>query len=144
MYLDSIFNSIINTTEKNKDQLTMDYIDNYLNLRDSKNFDEKWSLAYEYFNDINHKNKAFLSNEKELRERLFKKVAQLTQSYELAEYISDDSSKQSRPTELTTHDKHLTYTCDSHGRMLYKLQTPLGKVKQALKQLGNPTVPITN
>lgn len=90
MYLDSIFNSIINTTEKNKDQLTMDSIDNYLNLRDSKNFDEKWSLAYEYFNDINHKNKAFLSNEKELRERLFKKVAQLTQSYELAEYISDD------------------------------------------------------
>ena len=49
-------------------------------------------------------------------------------------------TKQSRPTELTTHDKYLTYTYDSHGRVLYKTQTPLGKDGQPLKQSGSAIV----
>ena len=48
--------------------------------------------------------------------------------------------KQGRPTELTTHDKYLTYTYDSHGRVLFKTQTPLGKDGQPLKQSGSAIV----
>lgn len=54
------------------------------------------------------------------------------------------TSKQSRPTELTTHDKYLTFTYDSHGRILYKTQTPLGKDGQALKQSGSAIVGYRN
>ena len=51
--------------------------------------------------------------------------------------------KQGRPTELTTHDKYLTYTYDSHGRVLYKTQTPL-KDGKPLKQSGNAIVGFRN
>ena len=90
MYVDYIFNFIIQAIEKNKDHLTTDYIDNYLELRDSGNFDEKWSSTYDYFNSTNNKTEEFSFDEKKLRERIFKKTVQLTQNYELAEYISDD------------------------------------------------------
>ena len=52
-------------------------------------------------------------------------------------------TKQSRPTELTTHDKYLTYTYDSHGRVLYKTQTPL-KDGKPLQQSGNAIVGFRN
>lgn len=51
--------------------------------------------------------------------------------------------KLGRPTELTTHDKYLTYTYDSHGRVLYKTQTPL-KDGKPLKQSGNAIVGFRN
>ena len=51
--------------------------------------------------------------------------------------------KQGRPTELKTHNKYLTYTYDSHGRVLYKTQTPL-KDGQPLKQSGNAIVGFRN
>ena len=51
--------------------------------------------------------------------------------------------KLGRPTELTTHDKYLTYTYDSHGRILYKTQTPL-KDGKPLKQSGNAIVGFRN
>ena len=53
------------------------------------------------------------------------------------------NGKHSRPTELTTHDKYLTYTYDSHGRVLYKTQTPL-KDGQSIKQSGNSIVGFRN
>ena len=45
-----------------------------------------------------------------------------------------------RPTTLKTHDKHITYTYDTHGRLLYKTQTPLGKDRQALKQSSSSII----
>ena len=57
---------------------------------------------------------------------------------------SKTNGKQGRPTELTTHDKYLTYTYDSHGRVLYKTQTPLGKDGQPLKQSGSAIVGFRN
>ena len=39
-----------------------------------------------------------------------------------------------RPTTLTTHDSYITYTYDSHGRVLFKTKTPLGKDGKPLKQ----------
>ena len=45
-----------------------------------------------------------------------------------------------RPTTLKTHDKHITYTYDTHGRLLYKTQTPLGKDGQALKQSSSSII----
>ena len=49
------------------------------------------------------------------------------------------ASKHSRPTELTTHDKFITYTYDSHGRVLFKTQTPL-KDGKPLKQSNNSII----
>ena len=45
--------------------------------------------------------------------------------------------KSGRPTELTTHDKYITYTYDKHGRVLFKTQTPLGSDGKPLKQSNN-------
>ncbi len=49
------------------------------------------------------------------------------------------ANKHSRLTELTIHDKYLTYTYDSHGRVLYKTQTPL-KDGKPLKQSNNSII----
>ena len=50
------------------------------------------------------------------------------------------SHKSDRPTTLKTHDKYITYTYDTHGRLLYKTQTPLGKDGQALKQSSSSII----
>lgn len=90
MCLDAIFTAIIQTIETNKAQFTASFINNYLDKRDTKNFDNEWRSAFEYFDNIAHKSNEFLSNENNLREQIFKKVAQLTQNHELAAYLSDD------------------------------------------------------
>lgn len=48
--------------------------------------------------------------------------------------------KSGRPKQLTTHDSYITYTYDSHGRVLFKTKTPLGKDGRPLKQSGNNIV----
>ena len=51
--------------------------------------------------------------------------------------VNNNIHKSGRPTELTTHDKYITYTYDKHGRVLFKTQTPLGSDGKPLKQSNN-------
>jgi TnpA family transposase len=77
---------------KQQDQLGEKEIINYLDYRDTSPFDEKWVKSYENVNSIkSNKDESFLNNEKNLREKVFKNVARITNNYELAEYISDDA-----------------------------------------------------
>lgn len=73
-------------------------IDDYLNHRDSAEFDSKWVKAYQdmwswiYQNqDIGANHIDFKENESKLRETIFKMIVSKVQHYELAGYVSDDA-----------------------------------------------------
>lgn len=91
MNIENIYNLIEQTFKVNEALLTDEFINEYLDLRDSKSFDEKWINAYEYMKDISSSNEDFLVQDDNLRERVFKIVVSISRSYELAEYISDDA-----------------------------------------------------
>ena len=59
-----------------------------------------------------------------------------TAEHDKANNTTNNTHKTGRPKELTTHDSHITYTYDNHGRILYKTKTPLDNNGQPLKQSG--------
>ena len=63
-----------------------------------------------------------------------------TKAKENNEENRQKSHTSGRPTTLKTHDKYITYTYDTHGRLLYKTQTPLGKDGQPLKQSSSSII----
>ena len=91
MDIENIYNSIEKTFKVKEESLTEEFINEYLESRDSKDFDEKWIGAYEYIKDISSSNECFLVQENNLREKVFKIIVSISGSYELAEYISDDA-----------------------------------------------------
>lgn len=91
MNAENIYKLIEQTFTVNKALLTEGFINEYLDSRDSKNFDEKWIDAYEHMKGLSSSNKEFLVQDNTLREKIFKIVVSISSSYELAEYVSDDA-----------------------------------------------------
>lgn len=95
MSTENIYNAIEQTFKMNKMLLTEDFIHEYLNSRDFKDFDGKWADAYEHVKNISLNahlsNKEFLVQDSDLRKRVFKNVVSISGGYELAEYVSDDA-----------------------------------------------------
>ena len=91
MNAENIYKLIEQTFTVNKALLTEGFINEYLDSRDSKNFDEKWIDAYEHMKVLSSSNKEFLVQDNTLREKIFKIVVSISSSYELAEYVSDDA-----------------------------------------------------
>ena len=106
--INEIIDSILEMLNKQQDQLGEKEIINYLDYRDTSPFDEKWVKSYENVNSIkSNKDESFLNNEKNLREKVFKNVARITNNYELAEYISDDAGLISSDYYFNTNDKFI-------------------------------------
>lgn len=91
MNTDEIYYLIEEAYKVNSHLLDEDFINNYLDIRDSTDFDQKWIDAYRYINKNYPSNEDFLLRDKDLREQVFKNVLRLTHSHELAEYVSDDA-----------------------------------------------------
>ncbi|MDO5106561.1 hypothetical protein [Capnocytophaga sp.] len=66
-------------------------IDAYLGCRETPDFDSRWVAAYERVYNSQRNDSEFISNEKSLRENVFKLVFSRTQNSDLAGYISDDA-----------------------------------------------------
>jgi TnpA family transposase len=106
--INEIIDSILEMLNKQQDQLGEKEIINYLDYRDTSPFDEKWVKSYENVNSIkSNKDESFLNNEKNLREKVFKNVARITNNYELAEYISDDAGLIYSDYYFNTNDKFI-------------------------------------
>lgn len=106
--INEIIDGILEMLNKQQDQLGEKEIINYLDYRDTSPFDEKWVKSYENVNSIkSNKDESFLNNEKNLREKVFKNVARITNNYELAEYISDDAGLIYSDYYFNTNDKFI-------------------------------------
>lgn len=87
MTIENLAETIINTV-KNLN-LQSDDINDYLDYRDSQDFDSHWIQA---FNDLENHDfpDEFIYQITEIREQVFKDIYKSTQSSELASYLSDD------------------------------------------------------
>lgn len=86
-----VYQTMAKMIEFIQNNLTDSQIDEYLEFRESIDFDSAWVNADKAIENIKTFDSDFIENEKVLRENIFKFALKNTNNIDLASYLSDDA-----------------------------------------------------
>lgn len=114
---------ILNNDFFDKKYLQAIDIDELLDLRDNKEFDDEWVRVFEKTKEYSIKSEA-VEQINEIRENVFKKIYDFTENSDLAGYISDDFDLMCRAYIVDLNDEWLAKVAHIYNEK----RIPSGKI----------------